>query len=171
MLVKPAMLIVALCALPGVLHAEVFKCRSAQGKVEYSDSPCANAVPTGIENAPAPKGASEDANVRALGVYVREAIAKKEYDRASALAATQEHRDWIAAARAADAKVEAEERDRAVRAETLNEIRRGNDINARNAERLEELTEQQYRGGGYYRNPKPWCRTIVAGKVVYRRCR
>lgn len=80
-------------------HADVFKCKNPQGLIEYSDVPCAGAIKVNVQSSPttAPSG---NPNERALGIYLREALAEKDFARANKLAVTPEHFELIRAAQA-----------------------------------------------------------------------
>lgn len=98
-LIPLSSLLIALTA-----HADVYKCENAKGMTEFSDVPCQDGVKTNIQSSPAPQasGVSGNANERALGIYVREAIAQGDFQRASKLAVTKEQFDWIREAQSGD---------------------------------------------------------------------
>lgn len=98
-----------LLLLPGESLADIYKCKDAKGKVQYSDTRCPAAVTTGISNNPSPTvspNTRSNPNERVLDIYIQEAIANKEYKRAASLAVTPAQFEMIRAARERDAKAE-----------------------------------------------------------------
>ena len=84
-------------------QAQVYKCTNATGKVVYSDSPCVSGtqILTDIlppEAVPAADPMQKSVVSLQIDAAVRAAIAQNDLDRARALATTNEHWLWIAAA-------------------------------------------------------------------------
>lgn len=115
-----------LAVIPSLACAQVFKCKSSSGTIEYSQTPCANQVRPAlpIRTAPAPEsdfaapsqasaGNSYDRQLRAK---IAEAIAAKDYRKASQLAVTEDHHRMVSdAQRVALAEKRALEAERRAR--------------------------------------------------------
>lgn len=152
--------------------AEVYKCKNAQGKTEYSDIPCAGAANTGIQNSPATSN-TDNPNARALGIYIREALAQRDFKRAKRLAATPEHFEMIRIAEEEESKRRKERFDRAMKIETLNALHRGNAINKANGDKLDEnnrIQAERNRRLEDLKNKPTNCRTFITGQVADTRC-
>jgi hypothetical protein len=96
-----------LVLLPGESLAEIYKCKDAKGKVQYSDTQCPAAIKTDISNNPSPAvspNTHSSPNERILSIYIQEAIANKEYKRAASLAVTPAQFAMIREAQERDAK-------------------------------------------------------------------
>jgi hypothetical protein len=145
-------------------QAEVYKCKNAQGKVEYADAPCPGISSQKINTAVQDFGNAGtqsvgDPNARALTIYIREALAKKDFARATSMATTEEHFAMIREAKAANDQVKAERRERVQKAQTLQELRRANQINAANGRKIDALKADM----GADSDVKMKCRRSIAG--------
>jgi hypothetical protein len=91
-------------------HAEVYKCTGEGNRIVYSDSPCHagdTQTLTGIlpeQNMGQPPLAKKPAVILQLDAAVKSAIAADDLTRATALATTREHWEWIAEAKKTSAK-------------------------------------------------------------------
>lgn len=78
--------------------AQVYKCQSGD-QIVYSDAPCKSGEQTVTDiQTHLPAGTSTSSLTQRMDEAVRSAIAAGDLQRARALATTQEHRTWIAAA-------------------------------------------------------------------------
>lgn len=92
--------------------ADIYKCESAQGKTIYSDTPCHSSstqtltdIQPDVVTNPHPQDKTKSVVIRQLDEAVKAAIATGDIVRASALAVTNEQRDWVAyAKRGSDGK-------------------------------------------------------------------
>jgi hypothetical protein len=153
-------------------YAGVYKCKTAQGKTEYSDLPCAGAANTGIQNSPT-TSSTENPNARALGIYVQEALAQKDFKRAKWLASIPEHFEMIRVAEEEESKRRKARFDRATKIETVSALNRGNAINKANGEKLDENNRLQAEANRHLedlKNKPSHCRTFVTGRHADTRC-
>jgi hypothetical protein len=98
----PLLLMTALF-IPFSLHAQVYKCKSPDNHVIYSDRPCGGPsvqIITDIMIHESDLNVMDDKPevMRQLDSAVMAAIANNDLTRAKALATTHEHREWVAAA-------------------------------------------------------------------------
>jgi hypothetical protein len=152
--------------------AQVYKCKNAQGKMEYSDIPCAGAAKTAIQNSPATSNA-DDLNARALAIYIREALAERDFKRAKSLAATPEHVEMMRVAEEDESKRRKERFEREMKVETLRALHRGNEVNKANGDKLDEhnrLQAERNRHLEDMKNKPTHCRTFVSGQLANTRC-
>lgn len=115
------LLMLALIISPDA-QAQIYKCRTGDNATIYSDRPCQSGRQTEIDIQSSPTavdgGVKVDASLRRrLDAAVKAAILRQDYARAEALAATDEQRAWIAAARKQAAAGEDGRSEPALRAE------------------------------------------------------
>ncbi|MDP2247735.1 MAG: DUF4124 domain-containing protein [Nitrosomonadales bacterium] len=100
---SPYILLPLLLVFSASAHAQVYKCKSANQQVVYSDSPCDKGhveVITDIMmfDSNSPTEDSQSRVMRQLDNAVISAINANDLDRAKALATTSEHKAWVAQA-------------------------------------------------------------------------
>ena len=104
-------LTIVAAAHSAIAEAQIYKCKSLSGTIEYSQTPCSNQIAPAlpISTAPAPepelrggaRAPAGNAYERQLSAMIAEAIAVGDFSRASRLAVTDEHRRMVSSAQQA----------------------------------------------------------------------
>ncbi|MDR2690451.1 MAG: hypothetical protein LBB76_11950 [Azoarcus sp.] len=99
-------------------HAQVYRCTSTSGAVEYSQTPCSRPGDQSriVRTDDALSGTDTDAVLRQVDASIQDALANRDYRRAEIMAVTREQRERVNAARNADPDAAWQAADRARRA-------------------------------------------------------
>lgn len=91
--------LILLTLLPSIATAQLYKCKDAAGKIQYSDKPCQSGSETRLKSTPQDHSLSPRADYKAqLDEAIQKYLAAGDIDGARRLAQNLKHWGWIAEA-------------------------------------------------------------------------